>query len=58
MRKQELENWIQNGGDLPENLTVDEENYLKGLGWSVDVDWHKNGQKNYEYNYLNGELHR
>lgn len=57
MRKQELENWVENGGDLPDDLTVDEKSYLKGLGWSVEEEWHKKGQKELEGHYLHGKEH-
>jgi len=57
MRKQELDNWIKNGGDLPQNLTEDEKSYLKGLGWEVNEASYANGQKHWDYNCLHGKLH-
>ena len=57
MRKQELDNWIKSGGDLPQDLTEDEKSYLKGLGWSVEEEWWDNGQKRFEKYYLNGKAH-
>jgi antitoxin component YwqK of YwqJK toxin-antitoxin module len=57
MRKEQLDNWIENGGELPENLTENEKDYLKSLGWKSEQIWHDNGQLNFEPNYLHGKLH-
>ena len=57
MRKQELDNWVENGGELPDELTEDEKSYLQGLGWSVvGMRWY-NGLKLSEHNCLHGEPH-
>ena len=57
MRKQELDDWVENGGELPDELTEDEKNYLKGLGWGCSEQWYKNGQKWFHYLALNGKDH-
>ena len=57
MRKQELDSWIKNGGDLPENLTVDEKSYLKDLGWTIEENWWRCGQRSCERYMLHGKKH-
>ena len=57
MRKEQLDNWVKIGGDLPRNLTDNEKSYLEGLGWSYSEEWYENGQKDFEFNSLNGKLH-
>ena len=57
MRKQELDNWVKSGGDLPQNLTDNEKSYLEGLGWECLEDWFENGVKRYVHHYLNRKNH-
>jgi hypothetical protein len=56
MRKQELENWAENGGDLPDDLTEDEKSYLKGLGWEV-IERYSEDWKWGELHLLKGKPH-
>lgn len=56
MRKQELDNWVKNGGDLPDELTEDEKSYLGGLGWECLEDW-EGGFKWGELHLLKGKKH-
>jgi antitoxin component YwqK of YwqJK toxin-antitoxin module len=57
MRKEQLDNWIENGGKLPENLTENEKRYLMDLGYDyVPVENHE-GELVEEYHYLNGKKH-
>ena len=57
MRAAEIDKWIKEGGDLPEDLTKEEKEYLEELGWETSEKWFENGQKRYVYNYLNGQRH-
>ena len=57
MRRQELDNWVKSGGDLPDNLTEDEESYLEGLGWTVERRWHENGMKWSVFHWHQGKVH-
>ena len=57
MRTKEIRKWIEEGGSLPEDLTQEEEVYLKGLGCVKAQGWHVNGQKSYEHHYLHGKPH-
>ena len=57
MRKQELDNWIKSGGDLPQNLTGNEKSYLEGLGWECVETRYTNKEKESEDHYLNRERH-
>ena len=55
MRKQELDNWVENGGELPDELTEDEKSYLEGLGMLVVKGTYPGGS--YHYLTLNGKDH-
>ena len=57
MRKQELDNWVKTGGDLPENLTDNEEAYLTSLGHDYVPVESEEGVLVEEYHYLNGKMH-
>jgi len=57
MRKQELDNWVKTGGDLPENLTDNEEAYLTSLGHDYVPVESEEGVLVEEYHYLNGKEH-
>ena len=57
MRKQELDDWIENGGELTDELTEDEKSYLENLGWSIEERWRENGKKWYEISYHHGKKH-
>ena len=40
MRTKEIDKWVQEGGDLPQELTEDEKAYLKECwGWAFRNDW-------------------
>jgi antitoxin component YwqK of YwqJK toxin-antitoxin module len=57
MRKQELDSWLKEGGDLPEDLTEDEENYLKENGWTCSRSFSSCGDLLNEFHYVNGLFH-
>jgi len=57
MRKEQLDNWIESGGELPENLEENEKDYLKSLEWEEDREWYGNGQKLSEGYFLHGLRH-
>ena len=57
MRTAEINKWIKEGGDLPEDLTKEEKEYLEELGWKTSEDWFANGQRFYVENWLNGQKH-
>ena len=57
MRTEEIDKWVQEGGDLPQELTEDEKAYLTKLGWTTMVMEYLNGQKEFERHYLHGKKH-
>ena len=57
MRIEEINKWIDEGGSLPQDLTLEEEVHLRKLGWGVRRDWHSYGQKRYEWNFLHRKPH-
>ena len=57
MRTEEINKWIDEGGDLPQDLTQEEEEHLTKLGWSVKGALHHNGQKWWVQHYLHGKDH-
>ena len=57
MRTAEINKWIEEGGDLPQDLTSKEKEYLEELGWKTSENWFENGQRSYVENYLNGQKH-
>jgi len=57
MRKQELDRWLKDGGDLPENLTEDEESYLEENGWLCNRTYYENDFLVREEHYLDGRFH-
>jgi antitoxin component YwqK of YwqJK toxin-antitoxin module len=57
MRKEQLDNWIKNGGKLPENLTENEKSHLESLGWRGDRLHYEGGQLQWEGNFLNDKKH-
>ena len=57
MRKEQLDNWVKTGGDLPQNLTDNEKSYLAGLGWTVEENWWSGGQRSCERHLLHGKKH-
>lgn len=57
MRKQELDNWVENGGELPDELTEDEEVYLRNLGLLGMKALYPDGRRFFYYLTLNGKDH-
>ena len=57
MRTEEINKWIEEGGDLPQELTQEEKEHLEGLGSKARRGWHDNGQLQYAYNYLHKKAH-
>ena len=61
MRKEQLDNWIKNGGQLPENLEESEKDYLKSLGWHQERGWYDVDygmkQLEWEVNYIDDAVH-
>ena len=57
MRTAEINKWIDEGGSIPEDLTQEEKDHLTKLGWSVEEEWHPNGQKWCEQHFLHGKEH-
>ena len=57
MRKQELDDWLKDGGKLPENLTEDEDKYLEENGWLCNRTYCESDFLVREENYLNGRFH-
>jgi len=57
MRSEEIRKWIEEGGDLPQDLTSKEKEHLKGLGWKAHREWYSNGQLGWEQFYLSNMLH-
>jgi len=57
MRTKEIDKWVQEGGDLPQELTEDEEVYLRNLGLLGMKGFYPNGQKLFHYLTINGKDH-
>ena len=56
MRTEEINKWIEEGGDLPQDLTQEEKEHLTKLGWSFEENRYENGEKS-ERHYLRGKEH-
>ena len=57
MRLKQISKWIEEGGDLPQDLTPKEKEHLEGLGWKENRQWYENGQLRWERNHLHNMLH-
>ena len=44
MRLKQINKWIEEGGELPQELTQEEKEHLEALGWEEDREWYGNGQ--------------
>jgi antitoxin component YwqK of YwqJK toxin-antitoxin module len=57
MRLKQIRKWLEEGGDLPQDLTPKEKEHLEGLGWKARRQWHRSGQLEQEYSFLHGKEH-
>ena len=57
MRLKQIRKWIEEGGELPQDLTLKEKEHLEGLGWKAHRSLFDNGQLEHEYNFLHGKWH-
>ena len=57
MRTEEIRKWIEEGGELPQELTQEEKEHLEALGWKENRRWNDKGQLWWEENFLHDKTH-